>query len=211
MNKTFIGQDPLAPNWFFQIYLDPQFSRSWHTHIATVTCGSAMERWSFQLHEIKVPEGMPDHMKKFAEQARALFSSEIPHADTLEKSEAFCKLVDGVVKKNKMVLVTNNGREYTHNAPFNFSFRHFGNLFVFQPDHEHANNFGLTFSGRLHLDTHQVGYNDDPYMALPSVLQLFTRTIRKKTVLHAQLAQLSPTQKPNHPPAFQNIFQMEYK
>lgn len=211
MNKTFIGQDPLAPNWFFQIYLDPQFSRTWKTHVVTINCGSAMTRWSFQLHEIKVPEGMPEHMVAFAKAARAIFGSEIPHTDSLEQSEAFTKLVEGVVKKNKMVLVTNNGRAYEHNSPFNFSFKHFGNTFVFQPDQEHTNNFGLTFSGRLNLDAHQVGYNDDPHMHLPTVLQLFTRTIRKKTVLHAQLAQLSPSQKPNHPPAFQNIFQMEYK
>lgn len=211
MNKTFIGQDPLAPNWFFQIYLDPQFSRSWKTHLVTISCGSALERWSFQLHEIKLPEGMPEHMVAFAKHARAIFGSEIPSADSLEKSEAFTKLVDTLLRKNKLVQVTNNGREYKHNAPFNFTFRHFGGLFVFQPDEIHLNNFGLTFSGRLNLDAHQVGYNEDPHMAPPTVLQIFTRVIRKKTVLHAQLAQLSTTQKPNHPPAFQNIFQMEYK
>lgn len=210
MNRTYIGPDPTKDNWFFQIVVDPVYNSFHQTHFVHIEFGSALQRASVTFGCAVLKGDMPEAGGKFIEQTTKLFDK-IKKPDALENSEAFCAMVEAYVKKNKMVLVTNGGRTYLHNQPFNFTFKHFGQTQIFQPDEVHLNSFGLTFSGRLTLDTPQPGYNHDPSEDLPTVLQLFTRVIRKKTVLHAQLARLSQNQIPNRPPAFQNVFQMEYK
>lgn len=211
MNRTYLGQDPNDVNWFFQIRTDAQFSRHHKTHHVHFEFGSGTQRWECSLvGGLTTPEGMSDLAKQFVKQARGMFAV-VPQIDALENSEAFECLVATYVKKSKMVLVTNGGRPYLYNQPFNFSFKHFESRYVFQPDAAFSNNFGLTFSGRLLQDDPQPGYNENEDEGRPTVLQIFTRVIRKKTVLHAQLSQLSTLQVPNQAPAFKVLFQMEYK
>lgn len=209
MNRTYLGPDANINNWFFQITTSPIIN-SRREHVVTIESGSATSRWKFELNSSILPPGLPDAMVKFAAFARALFTN-VPNSDALENSEAFVALVEGYAKKQKMVLVTNNGRMYESEGPFNFSFKHFETTYYFKPDHIHENVFGLTFSGRIERDCPQPGYNHEPEDELPSVLQIFTRVIRRKTVLHAQLSRLSKYQTPNKPPAFEVLFQMEYK
>lgn len=211
MNKTFLGPDANLNTWFFQISTDPQFNHTWKSHFVTIEFGSALETHKVVLCYEGIPKDLPDAAAKFLTQARELFAK-VPTADALENSEAFCALVEAYAKKQKMVQVTNNGRPYLANGPFNFTFKYFEARYAFSPEFQHANSFGLTFSGHLSdPEEHQPGSNHSPDDDLPVILQIFTRVIRRKTVLHAQLSRLSKNQIPNKPPAFEALFQMEYK
>lgn len=210
MNRTYLGPDASKDNWFFQISTDSDFNHHWKSHFVTLEFGSALQVWKATLCYGDIPKDLPEGATKFLTQARELFAK-VPNSDALENSEAFCALVDVYVKKQKMVLVTNNGRVYDSTASFNFVFGIFESTYIFHPAFEHKNSFGLTFSGVLTPDEPLPGSNHTPDDDLPVILQIFTRVIRRKTVLHAQLSRLGKRQIPNKPPAFEVLFQMEYK
>lgn len=210
MNRTYLGPDTSKDNWFFQITTEDEYNHHWKSHFVTLQFGSALNVQKVVLCYGDVPKDLPDVAVAFLKQARELFPK-VPDPEALENSEAFCALVDAYVKKNKMVLVTNNGRVYKSDTVFNFTFGVFGYTYIFHPAFEHANDFGLTFSGTLTPDEPHPGSNHHPDDDRPVILQIFTRVIRRKTVLHAQLSRLGKRQIPNKPPAFEVLFQMEYK